>query len=242
MLCHFAAALFDGFVLLQYQESQSAAFISASLTLALAYQLGCEGQAQLCCILQSCINYADMLSQPLEHSSLRAAAAVYHIHIMERDIIMNQALEDAASQQPGPVIGIFGADHVQGIASQWETSAAQLSEKAFSMVDISPQSIFKESQTCQGVRHALFERFFELSASHGTCAAMQHYLPHLPDGAREAYELTKEIYGSTRMMLACLSQQDLVEVCLIFLCSWLEQVLVLMPAKSAAEITAWDYI
>ena len=192
--------------------------------------------------MQSCINYADMLAQPLEHSSLTAAAAVYQIHIMERDIVMKQALEDAASKQLGPVIGIFGADHVQGISSQWDTSAAQLPQNALSMVNISPQSTTKESQICQGVRHALFQRFFELSASSGTCAAMQHYLPPLPDGAREAYELTQEIYGSTRMMLACLSQQDLVEVCLFFLCSWLEQVSVLWLATPAAEITAWDYI
>ena len=80
--------------------------------------------------MQACINYADMLGHRLQHADLSAATVVHHVHIMERDALMCSALEQAASQQSGPVVGVVGADHLQGIRSLWAPeSCAQYAVK-----------------------------------------------------------------------------------------------------------------
>lgn len=140
---------------------------------------------------------------------------VYHIHIRERDAIMLHAFEQAASKQSDLVVGVVGADHLEGIAEGWQTSASEFFKKCSRNIGSLSDSSMVESSSTQGVRRALFERFFELSASPGTCVAMQHILPPLTEMSEqswEAYELTREIYGSTRMMLACLSQHNLTKV------------------------------
>ena len=161
-------------------------------------------------LMQAGINYADMLGHSLQHQDLSAAPCVHRIHIAERDALMCNSLKQAALEEPGCIVGVVGADHLQGICSQWTSptdyccSQQQLCEKQTPAAEESPDVV--------GARRALLERFFELSSSPATCAALQHFLPALSAEACEAYDLTKEIYGSHRMMLASLSPQDLAKV------------------------------
>lgn len=153
-----------------------------------------------------------MLGQRLQHSSLEAAAVVHNVHILQRDAIMTHGLQQAASRQSRMVVGVVGADHVEGIAKHWDVPARQHLQEGERQSMTLLASSETDTPDYQGVKRALFERFFDLSASPATCAAMQRYLPPLTDEALEAYELTWEIYGSSRMMLACLNQADLMKV------------------------------
>lgn len=165
------------------------------------------------CAAQVCINYSDMLGQPLQHTSLKAAALVHHIHISERDAMITESIQQAASRHSSEtVVGVVGEDHLQGIAECWETSPVQFLLKTASNISASTQSSAVDAPTYLGVKQALFERFFDLSSSAATCAAMQQILPPLPEEAVEAYQLTWEVYGNSRLMLACLCKQDLAKV------------------------------
>lgn len=163
--------------------------------------------------VQCCINYSDMLGQRLQHSSLEAAAVVHNVHILQRDAILTYSLQRAASRQSSMVVGVVGADHLEGIAKYWDMPARQYLQEAERHSMTTLASSEPDTPDYQGVKRALFERFFDLSASPATCAAMQQYLAPLTDEALEAYELTWEIYGNSRMMLACLNQADLKKVC-----------------------------
>ena len=64
----------------------------------------------------------------------------------------------------------------------------------------------------QGVRRAFLERFIELSCSSAVYADMQRQLSPLPAEAVVPYVLTRELYGSPRMLLAMLPQEYLHKV------------------------------
>lgn len=159
-----------------------------------------------------------MLGHSLQHADLRAATVVHHIHITERDALICSVLERAASQQSGPVVGVVGADHLQGICSLWAAASHAQYARKQQQSQALDLAAAEESSNVVGARRALFERFFELSSSPATCAALQQFLPPLPAEAVEAFELTTEIYGSHRMMLASLCRQDLTKVSLFGCC------------------------
>ena len=63
-----------------------------------------------------------------------------------------------------------------------------------------------------GVRHALVESMLRLSCRDSVLADVCHSLGPVPADQAHAYNLTRELYGTTRMLLACLSKADLAKV------------------------------
>lgn len=63
-----------------------------------------------------------------------------------------------------------------------------------------------------GVRRALVESMLRLSCRDSVLADVASSLGPVPAKQAHAYTLTREMYGTTRMLLACLSQADLAKV------------------------------
>ena len=68
------------------------------------------------------------------------------------------------------------------------------------------------SSEAAGVRRALVESMLRLSCRDSVLADVSHSLGPVPADQAHAYNLTRETYGTTRMLLACLSQADLAKV------------------------------
>ena len=68
------------------------------------------------------------------------------------------------------------------------------------------------SSEAAGVRRALVESMLRLSCRDSVLADVSHSLGPVPADQAHAYNLTRETYGATRMLLACLSQADLAKV------------------------------
>lgn len=68
-----------------------------------------------------------------------------------------------------------------------------------------------DSETA-GVQRALVESVLRLSCVDSVLADMHQSLGPVPAGQEHAYNLTRELYGTTRMLLACLPKADLAKV------------------------------
>ena len=65
-----------------------------------------------------------------------------------------------------------------------------------------------------GVRRALMESMLRLSCRDSVLADASISLGPVPDEHAHAYCLTTELYGNTRMLLACLTEAELAKVML----------------------------
>lgn len=63
-----------------------------------------------------------------------------------------------------------------------------------------------------GVRRALLESVVRLSCRDSVTADLATILEPLPEDELPSYQLTHELYGSTRMLLACLTKEQLAQV------------------------------
>ena len=72
----------------------------------------------------------------------------------------------------------------------------------------------KEGQ--QGVRRALLESVVRLSCRDSVTADLATILEPVPEDELPSYQLTHELYGSTRMLLACLTKEQLAQVGFFF--------------------------
>ena len=63
-----------------------------------------------------------------------------------------------------------------------------------------------------GVRRALLESVIRLSCRDSVSSDMASVLGPLPEEELPSYHLTHELYGSTRMLLACLTREQLAQV------------------------------
>jgi hypothetical protein len=64
-----------------------------------------------------------------------------------------------------------------------------------------------------GVRRALVESMLRLCCRDSVLANLSTALGPVPEDQADAYSFTTELYGSTRMLLACLTKADLAKVC-----------------------------
>lgn len=64
-----------------------------------------------------------------------------------------------------------------------------------------------------GVRRALVESMLRLSCRDSVLANLSTALGPVPEDQADTYSFTTELYGSTRMLLACLTKAELAKVC-----------------------------
>ncbi|DBB04508.1 TPA: hypothetical protein ACH3X1_012602 [Trebouxia sp. C0004] len=161
---------------------------------------------------QVCINHADCLDDNCGYADLRQAAETHHIFTTERDRILCQSLQHSSQNQSQCVVGVVGVAHVPGIVQQWNSDkrgSTHVHPHTSAALRLQAQS---GGGAMQGVRRALLERFIELSCSSAVVADMQRHLSPLPAEAVHPYALTRELYGSPRMLLAMLPQEHLDKV------------------------------
>ncbi|DBA73904.1 TPA: hypothetical protein ACH3X2_009555 [Trebouxia sp. C0005] len=162
---------------------------------------------------QVCINHTDCLSDSCGHADLRQAAETHHIFTIERDRILCQSLQQSSQDQFQCVVGVVGIAHVPGIIQQWNSDKRDCTPEHPYTSAAPPLQVQAGGGAMQGVRRALLERFIELSCSSAVHADMQRQLSSLPAEAVHPYALTRELYGSPRMLLAMLPQDHLHKVC-----------------------------
>lgn len=161
---------------------------------------------------QVCINHTDCLSDSCGHADLRQAAETHHIFTIERDRILCQSLQQSSQDQFQCVVGVVGIAHVPGIIQQWNSDKRDCTPEHPYTSAAPPLQVQAGGGAMQGVRRALLERFIELSCSSAVHADMQRQLSSLPAEAVHPYALTRELYGSPRMLLAMLPQDHLHKV------------------------------
>lgn len=91
-----------------------------------------------------------------------------------------------------------------------------------------------EDHAASGVRRALLESVLALSCSGAVTDDLAAVLGPLPPEALEHYALGRELYGSTRMLLACLPDQALARVASGWRCDMAE---VLAPVRAARPVS-----
>jgi len=161
---------------------------------------------------QVCINHADCLDESCGFADLRQAAETHHIFTTERDHVLCQSLQQSSQNQSQCVVGVVGIAHVPGILQQWNSDKRGCTpEHPHTSAALRLQAQAGGGAK-QGVRRALLERFIELSCASAVYADMQHQLSPLPAEAVHAYTLTRELYGSPRMLLAMLPPEHLHKV------------------------------
>ena len=91
-----------------------------------------------------------------------------------------------------------------------------------------------EDHAARGVRRALLESVLALSCSDAVTDNLAAALGPLPDQAAEAHALARELYGGTRMLLACLPDEALARVASGWRCDLAE---VLAPVRAARPVS-----
>ena len=158
------------------------------------------------------MNYADCLDDSCGYADLRQAAETHHIFMTERDRMLCQSLQQLSQNQSQCVVGVVGIAHLPGIIRQWNSDKRGRSPEHAHMSAAPHLQAQGGGGAMQGVRRALLERFIGLSCSSAVHADMQRQLSPLPAEAVHPYALTRELYGSPRMLLAMLPQEHLHKV------------------------------
>jgi hypothetical protein len=176
--------------------------------------------------IQCWSNYHDILSDTqLEKNS---DVLTEKILFQERDAVLLKSLHDASIQvgglngeipdgqdQEAMVVGVVGSSHIPGMAKLWDTGSwtgiAAHATEIPAALDEDPR-IF-------GIRRALFDAVIRMTCRGDVSMDAAMTLGPPPPEAMDAYELTSELYGSTRMLLATLSKEQLEMVCSGWNCS-----------------------
>ena len=159
--------------------------------------------------IQCWSNYHDLLSDTaLEKTS---DVLTEKILFQERDAVLLKSLHEASvnAGKGSTIVGVVGAAHVPGMGKLWDSN---------SWKDISAQAVqvpdpIDEDPRQFGIRRALFDAVIRLTCREDVSMDAAMTLGPPPAEAMDAYELTSELYGTTRMLLATLPRERLEKVC-----------------------------
>ena len=162
---------------------------------------------------QCASNYHDLASSTPFQKEFGTINLTEKILFEERDAVLLKSLQDASMKagSGSVVVGVVGASHIPGMSKLWESQSwSNIANDAVTAPTTRPEDERPESF---GVRRALFDGVIRL-----TCRADVTYdaamtLGPPPPESMDAYELTSELYGSTRMLLATLTREQLKQVC-----------------------------
>ncbi|CAL8462413.1 g1946 [Coccomyxa elongata] len=191
--------------------------------------------------LQSVLNYEEMVSGRPAVVPPAQRGCVEHILLTERDAVLCQSLAEAAhAQRPNSkpwqrslVVGAVGEAHLEGIAELWQDSRWRDVVKELNTGSKCGSAVRDPMLGEYGVRRALLESVVRLSCRDSVTADLAIILEPLPEAELPSYQLTHELYGSTRMLLACLTNEQLAQVCSGWRCDMEE---VLAPVRNARPL------
>lgn len=160
---------------------------------------------------QAAGNYAEVVRRnggtwPKAHDQAAGDDAFDRIVLHERDTVLYHSLrsEARAVGDGKHVVGIVGSAHADSIATMHARGMPDLD-------DISPllQVPKLDEGPAYGCRRAIMERLLTLRCPPEMAAAVQESLGELGFAHAAAYEDTHELYASCRMLLACLTREQL---------------------------------
>lgn len=180
-------------------------------------------------------NYKGLVQGLWPQDQLRSndkSNTVDHILMTERNAILLATLEKVhlTSGRDACVVGVVGMGHLEGMEDLWKTReyidvVAQLSKERDPV-----ESNRLESEEEVGLRRALFDGIIRLTCRPDVIYDVESSLSAYGGASSSAYELTRELYGSCRMLLASLeSPEELAAVCRGWKCDMWE---VLEPVRS----------
>lgn len=165
----------------------------------------------------------------------------------ERDLVLANSMIRAAKKigEEGKVAGVIGAAHMAGVLRYLRSPNID-GNAALKVLQsgVPPE----ESPQQQGVRRALLTSCLTLCCPAEVVTDCTATLGELPSVAQEAEQQTTEIYGSTRMLLAVLSKEELRKVCSGWQCDMheiLRPVRAVRPSNGGAgvdEDVLWDHV
>jgi len=162
--------------------------------------------------IQSVSNYHDLVSSMQLPKDPETPSLTERILIEERDAVLLKSLHEASlnAGTGNLVVGVVGCSHVLGMNRLWNNETWQeIAFKAFQL----PSSTSHEEPEQIGVRRALFDGVIRLTCRPDVSYDAAMTLGSPPSASMEAYEITSELYGTTRMLLATLGKDQLAEVC-----------------------------
>jgi hypothetical protein len=185
--------------------------------------------------LQSALNYHDLVAQMRPPTQDPAATGTTEqILIGERDAILLQSLYTASLEagQGATVVGVVGSSHLSGMRRLWTTDGWR------EVVNSGALELPKhcgEGETPEqiGVRRALFDGVIRLTCRIDVTNDIYETLGPPPEESFDVYDLTHELYGSSRMLLATLGKDQLEEVCQGWRCDMWE---VLAPLRDIRPV------
>ena len=190
--------------------------------------------------LQSALNYHDLVPKmrapcldPATTSTATTTAApgvTEQIFIGERDAVLLKSMHTASIEagEGALVVGVVGASHIDGMRELW--AKERWRDVIASGAEELPDHHHGENETPEqyGVRRALLEGVFRLSCRPEVLYGFAEQVGRVPPASEEAYDLTHEVYASSRMLLASLDKDQLDEVCQGWRCDMWE---VLRPMR-----------
>lgn len=185
--------------------------------------------------IQSALNYHDLVAHMRPpNAGPEETGLAEQILIGERDAVMLQSLYKASIEAGSGacVVGVVGASHLSGMQQLWPgnkwrdviaAGATELPERRGE--DETPEQF--------GVRRALFDGVIRLTCRDDVIIDIAETLGDPPLASMQAYELTHELYGSSRMLLATLGRDQLEEVCQGWRCDMWE---ILAPLRAVRPV------
>jgi len=185
--------------------------------------------------LQSALNYHDLVAQMRPPTQDPAATGMTEqILIGERDAILLQSLYTASLEAGAgaTVVGVVGSSHLGGMRRLWATDGWR-EVLASGALELPKDCGEGESSEQIGVRRALFDGVIRLTCRNDVTNDIYETLGPPPEESFDVYDLTHELYGSSRMLLATLGKDQLEEVCQGWRCDMWE---VLAPLRDIRPV------
>ena len=187
--------------------------------------------------LYSVSNYCDLAPSVRTSYPTTLSTSTDLIFIGERNAVLLDSLHKASTEagKGRLVVGVVGLSHIEGMAKLWKDQSWQhiissgsimdLPGKAFNLEDESPERI--------GVRRALFDSVIRLTCHNDVLNDINATLGEPTARALPSYLLTRELYGSSRMLLATLEKDQLSHICGSWRCKMWE---VLEPLRAVRPV------
>lgn len=142
------------------------------------------------------------------------------ICIDERDVILAHTIREEASLAdagPGAVVAVVGSDHLAGVEAKWDAFVRSGgTEGALSAAEL--DAILAAPETAKedvGQRLAIMQRLLGLRCTESLVGdamqALDDDLNKLVGDEIIAFNATSELYGSARMLLSCVEDEELRE-------------------------------
>ncbi|KAH7620700.1 hypothetical protein NADE_003313 [Nannochloris sp. 'desiccata'] len=185
--------------------------------------------------LQSALNYHDLVAHMRPPTQDPAATGMTEqILIGERDAVLLQSLYTASLEAGAgaAVVGVVGSSHLGGMRRLWATDGWR-EVIASGALELPKHCGQGESPEQIGVRRALFDGVIRLTCRIDVTNDIYETLGPPPEESFGVYDLTHELYGSSRMLLATLGKDQLEEVCQGWRCDMWE---VLTPLREIRPV------